>query len=411
MWIRGLDELRAAAADAPAWPLVEGPDGALAIRTPAGRLAHSLRRPREEARRAVACSPARGGVRPVLFGVGLGYWVEALLERPLAELLAVEADPSLLASWAERLRREPAAAAALDDGRLRLLFAAGDDELLAELGGLFAGEHDERPVVVWPACTEFWRPRLPRAAAWLEDLQARRRSAARQEWRLEENERANLPALERAKDFAAQAGSWGRVETVVCGAGPGLVRDLERLAEARAAGARLVAVNTAAPVLAARGLGPDLVVATDPDPRLAADRLDGAAPPLLVFPGTCAELVAAWPGELWLATPAGPGLHGDAWRGRRPGPLRAGLGTVAGPALDAAARLGTGPLRLVGVDLDATAGAYAAGVRRDPAAQLPDFAYARRQLALFVIELRRSGRTVEAFGARPDWLPAGEEES
>lgn len=405
MWIRTLAELDEALGDVQAPPLVEGADGVLSLRTPGGRLVHSLRRPREEARRAVACTPLVEGARPVLLGVGLGYWLEALLDLPLRELLAVEADPATLAAWRERMRRDPVAAGALTDPRLRLLHAPDDRELLAALGEVFSSEHGERPIFVLPACAELWRDRLPAAAAWVEDLQARRRSAARQEWLLTGNEVANLPRLTSAVDFAGRRGAWGDAPVVVCGAGPGLVEDKARLAETRARGGKLVAVNTAAPVLAGWGLVPDLVVATDPDPLLAADRLAGTSCPLLVLPASCAALVAAWPGPLWLALPAGPGLRSEQWKGRRPGELRTGMGTVAGPALDAAAQLSAGPLRLAGVDLSASAGAYASGVRRDPTRPLPDFAYARRQLALFVDELRRSGRSVEACGRRPDWLP------
>jgi hypothetical protein len=406
MWIRSLADLQAAVADCPRPVLSSGPDGALSMRSPAGRLVHSLRRPQEEALHATISGPPLQDARPVLFGVGLGYWIEALLSQPLGELLAVEGEPAVLAAWLERMRREPAAVAPLNDPRLRLLAPAGDDALLAALGEAFADEHGERPVFVLPLCAELWRPRLPRSAAFVEDLQARRRSAARREWRLEENRRLNAPRLALARGLAELGQAWDEAETVVCGAGPSLGRCRQLLQAARQRGARLVAVNTAAPVLAGLGLDPDLVVATDPDPLLAQDLLPAPAPPLLCFPGTCPELVAGWPGERLLALPAGPGLREESWLERRPGRLQAGMGTVAGPALAAAALLSRGPLRLCGVDLDASAGSYVAGVRRDPAAPLPDFGYARRQLAIFVAELRRAGRQVEALGPPPAWLPS-----
>jgi len=128
--------------------------------------------------------------------------------------------------------------------------------------------------------------------------------------------------------------------------------------------------------------------------------------PLLWVPGTNHGFVAAWPGPRILALPTGPGLHECEWLGSRPGTLQSGMGTVAGPALDAARQLGSGPLYLSGLDLGTPDGRnYAGSVRRDSVSGIrSDYGYMRRQLGLFICELRRQGRRVQAFGTAYDWL-------
>jgi hypothetical protein len=82
------------------------------------------------------------------------------------------------------------------------------------------------------------------------------------------------------------------------------------------------------------------------------------------------------------------------------------MGTVAGPALDAARQLSSGPLYLSGLDLGTPGGrGYADSVRRDAVSGIrADFSYMRRQLGLFICELRRRGRCVQAFGETYEWL-------
>jgi hypothetical protein len=165
------------------------------------------------------------------------------------------------------------------------------------------------------------------------------------------------------------------------------------------------------PVLESHGLIADAVVATDPSPLLAEDlprTATWAGVPLVVFPGSCAELVKNWSGPLWLALPQGPGLHQIEWQGLRPGGLRAGCGTVAGPALALGAWLSAGPLWLCGVDLAITGCDYSAGVRRPAELPRPDFAYARRRMSDWVDELRRAGRQVRSLTGELDWLPQEE---
>jgi hypothetical protein len=167
----------------------------------------------------------------------------------------------------------------------------------------------------------------------------------------------------------------------------------------------VVAVSTALPVLHVLGLKVDLAVATDPSPLLAKD----AGPwlrdtRLLCFPGTSRELVAAWPGRHIVALPAGNGLRETSWHGLKPGTLEAGFGTVAGPALLAAAKLSRGRITLAGVDLNAGEHVYAPGVRRPDDLPLPDFSFARERMREVWIKLLAVGRDMRIAGRTPIWL-------
>ncbi|MFA7330395.1 MAG: 6-hydroxymethylpterin diphosphokinase MptE-like protein [Candidatus Delongbacteria bacterium] len=393
----------------PAYPLEAAPDGDWSFRLPDGRLGCSARAPLREARLRVADLLDSPSV--LLLGLGAGHELDLLLRDGSGQILVVEADLRSLATTLERWRRLGRDLPA--DSRCSLLLAPSDGELCAGLAALLENEHAERPVLVRAACADLWRTGTPGAAGLVEDLLCRRASARAQEELLRENAGLNHARLLQAADVAEQRGGWGADPVVVLGAGPSLGDDLQRLAECRAEGVRLLAVNTALPVLEGRGLLPDAAVATDPSPLLGADLPRGAAwshVPLAVFPGTCPALVRGWPGPLWLALPEGPGLFEQEWHGRRPGTLRAGCGTVAGPALALAAWLSAGPLLLSGVDLAADGRGHVAGVRRPADTPRPDFGFARRRMGEWVRELRRAGRQVRGLSHAPDWLPREENE-
>lgn len=393
----------------PAYPLERAPDGDWSFRLPDGRLGCSARAPLREARLRVAGLLEAPSV--LLLGLGAGHELDLLLQDGSGQVLVVEADLRSLATTLERWRH--LGRGLPEDARCSLLLASDDRDLCAGLAALLENEHAERPVLVRAACADLWRPGTPGAAGLVEDLLCRRASAGVQEALLRENAGLNHVRLLLAGAVADQRGSWGEDPVVILGAGPSLGDDLPRLAACRAEGARLLAVSTALPVLERHGLLPDAAVATDPSPLLGADLPRAAGwsrVPLAVFPGTCPALVRGWPGPLWLALPEGPGLFEQEWHGRRPGGLRAGCGTVAGPALALAAWLSAGPLLLSGVDLAADGQGHVAGVQRPVDTPRPDFGFARRRMDEWVRELRRAGRLVRGLSHAPDWLPREEAE-
>ncbi len=402
------------------YPLIEGRAGARSFRTPSGRMAHSLYDPGGEARRQTRRAGVGPGSRPLVLGIGLGYVLDACLAAGAAEVLALEGDPAVLSAAGRRLslaQENPVLKGAngsgaewLADPRLLLYFAENDEAATGFFAREMKNEHGGRPLLVHPAAVELWRGRLPGLAALADDILSRRRSAAVQEPLLEQNAELNAEHLGRARCIDDLRDCWGAEPVAVCGAGPGLDGVIHRLS-GPAGRRRLVALNTALPPLLAAGIIPDMAVATDPGPAIRAD-LPGpecAGVPLICFPGTDAGFVGSWPGPLVLALPEGPGLQRKEWLGQRPGGLRAGTGTVAGPALHAAARLSRGPLLLAGVDLEVGVAAYARGVRRPAAARIPDFAYSRRRMGELVRELAAAGREISALGETPSWMRTMEE--
>lgn len=393
-------------AGVPPYELAPADDGDWCHRLPDGRRGCSARGPRREAARR--CQGAGDGA--LLLGLGAGHEWDEMAAAGVRGVLAVEVDARALATTLARWSLLGRGLPGEDEGQV--LLAANDAELCGELARLLAPEHGERSVILRPAGIDRWKVHAPRAAELLEDLLRLRCNARVAEERIRRNARLNVRRLEAARPVAELDGLWGGQSVIVAGAGPSLEPALPVVRARRTGGDRLVAASTALPVLEAVDVRPDVVVATDPSPLLAVDRVqreEWRDLPLAVFPGTSAELVEAWSGPLWLALPEGPGLRATGWRGRDPGTLRAGCGTVAGPALALAARLAHGRLDLAGVDLCASAGGYAAGVRRPADLPRPDFAHARRQMARWVAELRGRGRTVGALEPWPDWLPQGEE--
>lgn len=364
---------------------------------PDGKLGCSGRDPvREAARR---CEAVGADDEPVLLGLGIGHAFELLVNRCRGRVTVVEADPRMIDTFAERAGRV---------GRVhplsRIEWITGDEQfVLSRLIASIAEDHEERPLIIDPSCVERWQHAAPRLAGWTRDLLLRRSMAHGLEPLIAANSAANRELLATATGLTDLSGCWGADDVLVCGAGPSLATALE---EMRGRAVRIVAASTALPALARKQVSVDLAVATDPSPLLAADLEQTevlAGTWLLCFPGTSSELVTRWPGPRVLALPGGNGIVEDSWNGRRPGVLESGFGTVAGPALLAAAFLSRGSLTLGGIDLEVQGPRYATGVRRPSSLPVPDFRLARRRMRELCSRLGAQGREVQFAGARPDW--------
>ncbi len=397
-----LGALRRVAREADAYPLLSTREGAQSCRLPQGQLLHSAYDPWSEARRQVREAGVGPSSRPLLLGAGLGYQAVACLEAGAKALRIVECDARCLSTlaampWAGELLRDP---------RVELLHFKDDAGFTSLLTRLFEGEHGSQPLLTLSPVPRLWEGRAPRAANMVRDILSRRLNGYAQEASLDWNREQNRRFLETSAELNLYSGAWRNRPVVVAGAGPGLDRDLPELLRTREE-FRLVAVNASLAPLLGAGIVPDLCVAVDGMNVIQADLPVRAVDlPLLWIPGTNHGFVSGWPGPRILALPVGPGLPPAAWEGAMPGFLQSGMGTVIGPALDAASQLSGGPLLLSGVDLgSAGERLYAGRVRRQAVASVrSDFAYMRRQLGTFVQELRMKGRRVGAFGDCPDWL-------
>jgi hypothetical protein len=373
--------------------LLPADSGSWCFRLADGRYGCSRRDPEREAR--LRCASVRDTDRPLLLGLNLGFVLDILHRRCRDRVSIVEPDKNMLELYLKRT------------GQVELpgdveWVTGSEAEILRRLTALMDGEHGERPLLLDPTAATRWMSCAPGLGLWLESLLKRRAVARMTEKRLSENEAANRRILSKAMTLDSLVHSWGEDDVLVCGAGPGLINALNSLEHMAR---RVVAVSTALPVLHVLGLKVDLAVATDPSPLLAKD----AGPwlrdtRLLCFPGTSRELVAAWPGRHIVALPAGNGLRETSWHGLKPGTLEAGFGTVAGPALLAAAKLSRGRITLAGVDLNAGEHVYAPGVRRPDDLPLPDFSFARERMREVWIKLLAVGRDMRIAGRTPIWL-------
>jgi hypothetical protein len=221
-----------------------------------GRLLYSPDTPRTSAARRARTIPAEERTLYFVPSLGLGYGLDALLERcpPSSHILCVEVDQTLMA-----LGSRGAGGPLPRDGRLTVV-RTDDPRVVAALlvrkgAGAFrrcrlvnlsGGYHLDRPVydamfaALERQIAEHWQNRMTSihlGSLWVKNLLA------------------NLPRLGDALPLAAMRGP-GPV--VVAGAGPSLERALPALRDLRGR-ARLVAVDTALPVLACSGVRPDVV--------------------------------------------------------------------------------------------------------------------------------------------------------
>lgn len=292
----------------------------------------------------------------IVIGVGLGYVLDALEERAATtRVLAIE--PCLASVRALLMRRDWSGW--LRDGRLTLL--VGPDYDGASQAWRLVGA-ETPPVVASPAldrvCPADVAAAKRVAAGIVSGAKANDAARKRFAGRYLLNTVTNLPFITSEGDAASLDGVFQGRPAVVVAAGPSLDHNLEAL---RPISDRVIviAVDTAARVLLAAGIHPDIVVAVDPsdanarhlrhmpdcrgmwlvtEGSLGPDVLDQFAGRAFVFRVSDHH---PWP---WLAD-----------LGVRRGTLRA-WGSVLTTAFDLAIRLGCGPIAFVGADLAYTDG-------------------------------------------------------
>lgn len=314
---------------------------------------HSRYRPREEARQWVDAvrRPITGSY--VLFGVGLGYGVAALLEAcPRAvQVFAYEANPGILRralalhDWAEAIR---ARRLVLLTGRDRAAFYAG---LEPDTVGLFLG-----------TALASWAPAErvdPAAYRWareaLGDFFQHGRMSILTAAALAAVSRLNLAA--NLADYLAWpglddlAGAWAGKPALIVSAGPSLARHYDLLPRIQGRFA-VIAVDTVFRTLLSLGVRPDFVTALDYS-SIARKYFEGlpadAATTLVCDPRVNWTLLDEYRGpRRFMHNPYVDALLGEA------APPRASIppgATVAHLAFHLAEYLGADPIVLVGQDL------------------------------------------------------------
>ncbi len=289
---------------------------------------------------------ADGKHRVLVYGFGLGYHLEALLASPaLQKLAVVEANPKLMRAALQSRDL----AAVLGDPRLSLIAADAEEPVVARLAELLASGGDYEILIHQPSFRL-----LPESFAHLrnilETIQSGRRYAAFFREQERRNIVANIPAIAASPGvrrlFAAFAGK----PAVVAGAGPSLDRALRHLDRLQHR-AHIIAVDTAAAVLARNGIRSHAVISADPQPmsvfHLAAGMPDA---PLIFIPTTHPAVVAMYQGRRYLMLQERHTLFAGA-EALLPGRGSSGAGgSVSCLALDMLVRAGAGPLFFAGQD-------------------------------------------------------------
>ncbi|HPI78867.1 MAG TPA: DUF115 domain-containing protein, partial [bacterium] len=254
---------------------------------------HSKYNPRKDAARWAENRKPGGSGFAFVFGFGLGYHIEALLEkRPdIKKIIAVEAG-------AEIFRAALSArdmSSLLSNPRLKLLAGSCRElmplvsRLINEMSGIYGAS--EMGIFLHQPSVDA----LPQDAAELRDiLEYLRLSGSNKEVMAEERERnieANKEIFEAARGVAELFGTRAGKPVIVAGAGPSLDISL-RVLKSRAEIPEIVAVDSALASFHLTGLRPDFVVSGDPQ-ELASrffSGLDIEKEKLIFFPSSNPEV-------------------------------------------------------------------------------------------------------------------------
>lgn len=300
--------------------------------------------PRAEGKKFAAA--AEGKSRVIVYGFGLGYHLEALLASPaLQKLVVVEANMPLIGA----ALHSRDLALLLSDPRLTLIAADTEAAAVARLSGLLAAGEAYEILIHQPSFRV-----LPLSFGnlrnILETIQSERRFSGFFREQERANIAANIPAIAASPGVASLFSAFAGKPAVVAGAGPSLDRALRHLDRLQHR-AHIIAVDTAAAVLAAHGIHCHAVISADPQPASVfhfAGAISGA--PLIFIPSAHPAVVAMFPGRRYLMLQERHTLFAGAER-LLPGRGSTGSGgSVSCLALDMLVQAGAGPIIFAGQD-------------------------------------------------------------
>jgi len=232
---------------------------------------HSRYRPAEEGRRQLASFERRDAAVIVVYGLGLGYHVAAMLDK-------LDGPDGPLVIVIEPLAELAAAAAACEAGRKALagcILLAGDDleTTMAGLREALAGNLGEEWLVFRHTPSIQARPSFYQAvterlgAFWREGLSA---LAGMSGWRdlRRHNLLRNIGHYLRRPGVSELFGAFSGATLFVVGAGPSLDKNAQLLGQVGNRGL-IIAADTVLGPLQAAGAEPHLIISTDPQPLKA----------------------------------------------------------------------------------------------------------------------------------------------
>jgi len=330
------------------------------------KLLHSLIDPWREAKRFVqeqAIQPSEE--RILLFGLGLGYHARAILQSAhnLKELAVIELNPEIMKAAMDASDISDI----ISDKRVHMLLPENDHSFLRLLQGKFENIHNNPRVILHTPSVQTYKERFPIAHSILEMFKVRRLNSRRNRKLLRDNFYASMELLKTDPGVSKLYGTQPSRSIVLAGSGPSLDQYLDEL-HRLAADSYIIAGNSVVNKLLREGIRPDLVVVMDPSPRIRVDipSAECADIPLVYISTADPEYVSRYPGQRYAAWAHKGGHDLEFARAFPKGELASGFGTMIGPALDLAVKLGGNPIYLIGVDLAFTpTRKYSTGIDRD----------------------------------------------
>ncbi len=289
---------------------------------------------------------AEGMFHVLVYGFGLGYHLEALLASPaMQKLVVVEANPKLMRAALDSRDLSTV----LGDPRLLLIAADTEAAAAARLAELLA-TGEEYEILIHQPSFRLLPESFTNLRNILETIQSERRFASFFREQERRNIITNIPAIAASPGVAPLFSAFAGKPAVVAGAGPSLDRALRHLDRLQNR-AHIIAVDTAAAVLARNGIRFHAVISADPQP-MSVFHFAGGMPdaPLIFLPTTHPAVVAMYRGRRYLMLQERHSLFAGAER-LLPGQGSSGTGgSVSCLALDMLLRAGAGPLFFAGQD-------------------------------------------------------------
>jgi hypothetical protein len=285
-----------------------------------------------------------GKKRAVVYGFGLGYHIEAILQenKDLLELIVIDGYPLGLQALDKSLNLP-----CLHDKRLTLLATSDERELIHAL----LHEVKIEEILFHTPSLRLLESKSPKLAQLLKEWKVR--SSTQFHEIMQENLNIHKDMVLHYPNIAFLFPKEKAVTSkpgILVAAGPSLDKNVKQLATVGEE-ALILSVGTAVKALVANQVSPDMIIITDPQP-VVGKQLEGVSleVPLVIFPTTHPAAYETYPGPLWFAFQEGideckkwaEELHVET--------VRSG-GSVATAALDILIKLRCDPIIFVGQDL------------------------------------------------------------
>lgn len=309
---------------------------------------HSRYNPTSEAERfaSVQCNGIAEDVpeRIIVYGVGCGHHLEAIIKQTLSMGVAIEAWESNVSAFLE-VEGAGVITQLVDEPRLTFVVS---DNLQVFVNRMATWESNSIHIIIHEPSLRMVPEHLEPLKRVLQDYLIHQNSAIINRSLMQENFERNT--MQNWPSVAA-FNSMNTKPIILISAGPSLSKTMHLLPEA-SKHCLLGAVGTAAPLLFKNGVRPDFIVMTDPQPKMIEqlEHWESRDIPLFFLSTLYWEVVERYEGPKFIMFQEGysPAEKMANFRGE---PLLRTGGSVSTTLFSLARLLGLGPITLIGQDL------------------------------------------------------------